>query len=474
MHQHSSSAKEQSQAHSHFQVECEADCEPRVSSPPADGSMSVSQCQDRQAGELDASRVQSCITDPAKLSFLCGGLDWLKLYGFGGLCPSWVLEDLRRLKMAAVEGSPDVFIELGGKIWTVEPYSSGKGSNCLAYVLTWGAVRLALSARPSGPCAMIEAQGTFCAGRSPREVHDELRQIVTSVGCSPDRFVVSRLDIHADVVGVPFSRISKAFVSGNIVKRSKDWNMHGHGDFDKGTGLYFGKRGQPVIARVYDKARQLAANEDKAATYCCAHSLTEVPSVLTRVEFEMTADFFRDKWKWENSNEVLDGLSTVAEYLMNDWLRVCYHVDRNNTQLAKPASWWKFIADKLVNKLNAFGPVGERVPMVPNKERSISQVVGHVATICALAGKAPRDLNHAFEYLSELLNEEHNVRFRDKVELKVFDFGERAKQIQRRGLKAFLDESPVQGRTDNVDGFGLGQRQEPSAVEIAARISRAC
>ena len=146
----------------------------------------------------------------------------------------------------------------------------------------------------------IRDRGRYCAGRDPQVLHKELKAIVCKAGVQPTRFIVSRLDIYGDVAAVPVSRVIKAFMSGNVVKRSRKWNFEGQGDFEQSTGIYFGKRGQAVMARIYDKVAELAKDEDKRTAFLAVHGLETMPPVVTRVEFEVLADFFRETWKAAN------------------------------------------------------------------------------------------------------------------------------------------------------------------------------
>ena len=458
MHQHSSSAKEQSQAHSHFQVECEADRDAR-SEPPAEL---------RQSGPERAG-VRPCNTDPPKLTFFAGGLDWLKLYVFGGLCPERLRGVLEKAKKAAETDHPDRYIELGERLWQVQDHGEGKGSNSMAYLLCSGGLRLALNARESGPCAMIEAQGAFCAGRAPFEVFEELKDIVRDVGCSIIRTTVSRLDIHADMLGLPMSRVAKAHNNDQIVRRAKEFGTRGFGRACDVETLYVGSRSSSVFARIYDKSRELSKNDEKAAHYKSIHGLSEVPEVLTRVEFELGGDFFRETWRAEDAEEGFKSLGTIARYLTHDWIRVCHHVDRNNTQKAKAVAWWQYMSDRLVMCMAGQGNRGDRLPVVPDTDRLKKQVVGTLASLCARLGVNPGDVDGACRQLVALVKEEDNLSLRDKVELRYFEFDQRRRQIEARSVKAFeRSMGSLHGGSCHVVGAGLEYKASEADSQAAA------
>ena len=381
--------------------------------------------------------VRTCITDLSKLTVVSAGVDWCKLYAHGVPVDSEICDELEALKTKAKESPRGVYCELAGRDWKVEPRGEGDGANHLAYLLTAPGLRLALGrGTGAGVVAMIEAQGRYCAGRDPQVLHKELKNIVCKAGVQPSRFIVSRLDIYGDVAGVPVSRVIKAFMAGNVVKRSRKWNFEGEGHFEQSTGIYFGKRGQAVMARIYDKVAELSKNEDKRTAFLAVHGLETLPAVVTRVEFEVLADFFRETWKASNSDEVFASLGSIARYLMSDWLRVCFHVDRNNTQKAKACSWWQYLGEKISQRMHYFAPRCDLPPLVPSRTKLKAQVLGCVAALNAMLGFAPQSVHAAFDNVRTICTDLDAVYLRDRSETRYLEFDQRKKQWEQRSSQA--------------------------------------
>ena len=381
----------------------------------------VTEEQRQQAlSELEKSTgVRSCITDPSKRTFVAGGLDWLKLYAFG--CPTNqdLLSRLEKLKENAREGQTE-WIELAGRRWKVEPHGDGKGANNLPYLLTHAGLRLALGGRQdSGPVAMIEAQGSYCGGVHPQELHRDLKEIVCRVGVNPERFTISRMDVHGDLAGIHLRTFLRVFASDCVVKRAKKWALYGEGNFENVSGLYFGKRGRGAYCRIYDKVRELETDDDKYKTYLAVHDLRELPAQLTRVEFELSGEWFREEWGDSLSDTVFERLGSVVDYLTNQWLRFCSHVDRKNTDSAKGTAWWKYLGSKMAQQMDGSKPRVVKPKPIPKTSKYLEQIRGNLAALVGgKLGQGPPDIAAAFELVLPMFGETDNVKFRDSVENK--------------------------------------------------------
>lgn len=351
----------------------------------------------------DSQSPRTCITGASNRRVVAAGLDWCKIYVFGGPCPEAFLREVEGLKRKVRDTGEFQAVDHGGRFWAVEATGDGKGSNHLPLLLTSGGYRVALSEGGDGrPVAMVEAQGSECAGKAPAQVLTELRELIGGFAVRMERCVVSRLDVHADVEGLEIASVMRAFMKGLIVKRSRVWKMEGEGQFDQATGLSFGRRGAGVYCRLYDKARELAGDPEKAQRYLVAHGLENVPEVLTRVEFELRADYFRE-WGAEDAGDVFRGLGAIVEDLMEKWIRVCVHVDRENgnSSRATVAEWWSSVRESLGRVCEGFvKPVLKPRPL-PDVRKLGRAVVGYVASICGRIGVAPQSVRQAFEVVQQ-------------------------------------------------------------------------
>jgi hypothetical protein len=412
----------------------------------AEGSSSGPHCSN--AGRLHSGKsaktprqVQSSITDLTKLKFIGFGLDWLRFPVYGRPVPSDVLLRLKVAKEEAKQSSSPVYFELGGLTWTVLANADrSKGVNSLPYVLTCAGVSLSLGeGGPGRPVAAIQATGRYCAMFHPLELKTELKSLIARVGVLAERFgVPTRLDIRGDVAGLHVTRLADAVAKDRVLTRADcDQVYRTH---KKVNSVVFGRRGGRVYCRVYDKVLELSKDDDKRAEYLNANALEALPDVLTRVEYELTSDFFRETWKASSLDQVFETLGSLVEYLMHDWLRVCVDVNRNHTQLARVASWWQWLKSKMIAAAGVTGerPKGEMFS--PDPTKLIKQVIGCASSALALVGLVPKNARDSllllFDEFAGLFDE---AKFKDDFWRKSDQFAQFAQHwVGRSASRAAL------------------------------------
>lgn len=392
--------------------------------------------------------VQTDNMDPEKLMALAAGVDWLAFYSFGPKAPDELLSHLAGLKAKAEDKEQWIF--LGGRYWQVQPYGMGKGLNAMRYVLDGPGVRLGISSQGSdkAPNAIIEATGQYCGGRDPQALYRELKRVIGDAGLNIMRTTITRLDLFIDVEGIHCKRVWDRFYSGNVVKRSRKVNPHFDGiDGTKITGIDFGKRGDGVFLRCYDKALELSLNDAKTERYLEAFDRDKVPEVLTRIEFEVSWEFLSETWAAQDGDAVFASLSSLASYLMRDWIRVCNYVDRNNTQLAKAESWWQHAANRLAKAARGFADRPAAMFMRPDVVRLKRQAMGLLAAIAAVTGLGPQSVADGAAILASVCTSGDDVVFADRVERRVLEFEHR-----EQSLRSFLEAGDLSSGERNCHG----------------------
>lgn len=358
---------------------------------------------------------QSSITAPYKLNFLGFACDWIRLPVYGVPVSERLREILKAKKAEARESDKPVLLELGGTTWTVGVGYDGTGSNSLPYVLTCAGVTLALGdGGDNRPVAAITATGMFCGQYYFHELLIELKCIVLSVGVGVYRWGnPSRLDLRVDVSGLSVSKFLATFAAKNVVKRARTGRVEFGAELEDTTGLLFGKRGQDVYCRIYDKVAELKRDEQKQQAYLIANGLEQMPEVVTRVEFELRSEFFRETFVTVDVDHLALNVGALVEYLMCKWIRFCSHKDPNNIQNSKPASWWEWMTRKAIEAARVKGvrPKAEFLPPDPNKMAKV--IRGCLSTACASIGIVPKDLKHAFEIVAELFSGTDEQRMKD-------------------------------------------------------------
>lgn len=410
-----------------------------------EGSSSGTHCSNADrvhSGEPEKKprQVQTSITDLTKLRFVGFGVDWLRFPVYGRPVPSDVLARLKDAKAKAKESADPVYFELGGLHWTVVPKSDAKGVNNLPYMLKCAGVTLSLGEGGAGrPVAAVQASGLYCATCHPNELKTELKSLVLRVGVLAERFgVPTRLDIRGDVAGLHVGRMADAVAKDRVLTRADcDEVLRTH---KKVNAVIFGRRGGRVYCRVYDKVLELSKDDTKRSAYLRLNNMESLPEVLTRVEYELSNDFFRETWGCQSLDQVFSTLGTLVEYLMHDWLRVCVEVNRNNTQRSKTVSWWQWLKQKMVAAAGATGerPKHEHLPADPTK--LIKQIMGCASSALALVGLVPKNAMDAISLLvQEFSSAFDEAKFKDDFWRKSDQFAQFAQQwVGRSSSRAAL------------------------------------
>ena len=413
-----------------------------------EGTSSGRHCSndDRLHSKEDSGKtrgVQSSITDPSTLHFVGSACDWLRFPVFGGSVSLEVLEQLKAKKQEALNSVTPVYFDLAGQTWIVAPVSDAKGSNSLPYVLKGPGIQISLAegvigrpvslladgGRGSGcvvddpsharPVAALAFTGQYCARFNPQELVEDAKAWLDKLGVRVERLgVPTRLDIRGDIAGLHVSKVIRDFALGRIVKRARKWSLEGEGQWEDVTGLYLGKRTQGVMARVYDKALELKKDPDKLKEYLLVNGLEELPEVLTRVEFELHSDFFREKWNARCLEDVFKNLGAIIEYLMQDWLRVCVEVDRNHTDRAINAAWWDWLKAHMIGAALVVGEKPKPEVLPPDTSKCVRQFWGCLSTMCASIGIVPRDKIHALELVLEHFGACDEEKFKEAFYIK--------------------------------------------------------
>lgn len=360
----------------------------------------------------------SGITDPQKLQVVSCGIDNLKLSCTGKPVNSALLARLAVLQAEAKEGG-EPLIDIAGRVWQVKPHGNrAKGSGYLRYCLRSGSVVLYLGDRDSGQVASIEAEGQHCGGRCPQEIHRELKNIVGRAGVVPSDkgFTVTRVDLYADQAGVSMQAVHAIHAARNSVFLAT--KVETHEAHNRVTGIEVGKRTSGVYLRMYDKHEELKQDPQKAEFYRARNDLDSVPSVLTRVEFELGWEKLKELG-CENSDDVFESLSNISEYLMVSWYRPCHHVDRRHTDRAKAVAWWQRLQVHLAARCKGFVAKVRKPKTEPQIARIKRQALAFVAGVFGKLGQVPATLHDAMTGFADMCSSDDFRWLMDRIETRV-------------------------------------------------------
>ena len=350
--------------------------------------------------------VQIGNTDPSNRKVVLCGLDWLKIVAFGVNVPAAVRALLEEKKKEASEGA-EVYVCLAERQWRVLANGTGKANNHFAYLLHIPGLTLAIQKRDASvqggqPVAYLEAEGQFCSGRNPADLHSELLAVFKAAGVVANRVTVGRVDIAADVSGIHVNDVAKAEARGLIVARPQTYAPLRRGrNYET---IEFGtKSSASCQLEVYDKLKELAKNEIKCENYKAAAGIEELPSSLTRFEFKYGGEYLREQHNIQSSAELIASLSGLVAYQMTSWIRICSHVDRKNTEHSKPVAWWEWLKGAMQKRLQGFKETKRRPVRPPMMKALRNQILGGLSSACALAGSMASTPAEAFEFIRHQL-----------------------------------------------------------------------
>ncbi len=332
------------------------------------------------------------------------GIDWLSLSGYGVNVPESVREELAKLKHRAETTGEEVFVKLGCFDWQVMGYGVGIGASHMAYVLRGNGVVLSIAKRDrspaegGGPVCMLTAPGSFCTGKEPHGLIDDLLLALNGCGFGITRVGVSRIDFHLDIVGRRPAELVGLISEGKIVTRARDCNldMKGkiHGEVET---VYIGSRKSGTYLCCYDKTKELENDPEKAETYKSRWNLDAIPENLCRYEWRLNGDALRECHNVMNVQELKSRLRSIYLYLVREWYRECVEVDKKHPDRSTVSPAWIEATRLAESFFRGDVPRERRERGIPDQSRLLNQVKGCLASVAAsmqVLPENPVDLVH--------------------------------------------------------------------------------
>lgn len=167
-------------------------------------------------------------------------------------------------------------------------------------------------------------------------------------------YSIRRVDFNLTTAILPIEKIGVAFLQHCFATRAEktDWRGNSRG---RSETIYIGKAGSSIQFRAYDKTKELKdmKNEyeahEKTVAIFNRLGLQKV-SQISRLEFELSADFFKDS-EISTFEELEKRLKSIITYLFRDWLRFLEdnretyrHKDRE-----KVVNWWNWAREMFEN-----------------------------------------------------------------------------------------------------------------------------
>ena len=246
-------------------------------------------------------------------------------------------------QQAQTEGSAVEF-SFSGLSFELSPggYSSGgsKGIH-VPYSLRANGCRIGLSnlekpngATPNVYVMMGSSVLMYHGGVAP--VHDMVLAMLDQLGGQVVDHKLSRVDICADMGGVPVHEFSRLFLANGLVSKARNRAHYWRGL--QPTGFTLGKGALQL--RVYDKRLETQKDPSKWELMQLVR-LEEGETECTRVEVQIRREVLKTMGI-DTVEDWLQSRAAVAEYLLTHWARLCEPIsDRTHTSRAQMADCWR-------------------------------------------------------------------------------------------------------------------------------------
>ncbi|MCB9927028.1 MAG: hypothetical protein H6822_33120 [Planctomycetaceae bacterium] len=233
-----------------------------------------------------------------------------------------------------------------------------------------------------------------------------VRGFLESLGFRISKAVPGRVDVCADIAGVSVVEFSEAFWAGRVIKRAKNYGVHGKGTPGPKTSTGF-TSGKGIQIRVYDKLYETKDDPVKQAVLI-EKRWGGVPECATRVEFQLRRDALRDEWDINTVEDLFAKLPIITAWLTEEWFRLVEEFDRENRnhERAEVLGCWKRVQEAFrawTGRKEGTKP--KRVTRPPDFSQLRKQLLGVASTIAAGMGKRFEEGGEMLQWLYEAVED---------------------------------------------------------------------
>ncbi len=285
-------------------------------------------------------------------------------------------EGLDEGKQEALEEDKPVPFNIGQADYVIYPTGRSGGYR---WHLKSGDIHLFFSIRnPTGdtPNVFVEIGSMPCWSPGHQEVVEAIIDQLQEVGGSILKIRVSRVDLCADCIGLPFLKTG-LHKRKLWIKQARNFGLRGSGINYNSMDIGLGGR---IAFRSYDKRNELKNNPAKESFFNEIWELDDEKTPVTRVEFEIKKKALKE-FKIETYKDLLEKLPGLWDYLTNKWFRLAEKpVNRTHQQEAKISSFWK-----IIQKVKWSG-IKQKLKRIRKPRRSIDMLLDQAAGIALSVG----------------------------------------------------------------------------------------
>ena len=351
------------------------------SAPPAPrdeahGAAGLSFAWDRAAGGVIGITPPSNRNTPRET----GGEDTLEL----SLYVSWPLEVMDRLEHVLGAGqraargddegvTTDLATFDGRQLRILPVGARGKGrvAPYYAWVAEHDGIRLKIAARaephPSIPNVAVAAGSLTCMRLGVSGIWDTVQAVIGAMGGTVERDKVSRVDLAADMPGMPAAWVASALIEERVITYARKRAFYMEGQAYTGVMVGSGK----LLMRAYDKVAELRANpDDDKRQYLRDHRWGgRVPDCALRVEFQLRREAIKS-FGVDSVEDWIAKRAGVAAELTQGWFRVVDDAGRasGNQSRATVTSEWHEVMEAFTAWAGAAPPAARAREVKPEVE----------------------------------------------------------------------------------------------------------
>lgn len=344
---------------------------------------------------------RASITAPSKTSGVVAKLDYLKVWVFADSHQhaEALKADLEIKKTAAQEKTQARLFALGDRQAEMKAHAVGPPHLRCEYFFHCEGAEIGM-ADPTAEVAegkrrlamLIEFKGSYCCGRSPAGLCEEVHWWAQAFGFENVETLVSRVDVCVDRYGFKVADAEVLRVIGGVVTRANDDTTDR--ERRRVTGVRYGKHGSPCRLTIYDKLAELRKDAEKQAVFHDAYPFAKKAQYITRYEWSLQREALFQRHSIDSVVDLIATLPDLFRYLSTEWYReVDPDSDKRATRRDTTPSWSQFVADACEQfGQNTFERKRQRrLKTTPKAQALLDQAIGCLLSRAAMLGYEPEN-----------------------------------------------------------------------------------
>jgi hypothetical protein len=258
------------------------------------------------------------------------------------------------------------------RILVIQPY----GKRGYSYLLDSDDFSIKIGDGKVGPTVYAELRSHFLYTLGYKEACQVVIDLIKEF-MSTSNFIVSRLDLCADVVGWK----PDGFLDERVISRAKSKVLYFEGG--KFTGFEYGN-GKSISCRIYNKTKQIKKKNIPWIEGVWQQNGWDGYRVVWRIEYQLRREILK-QFKVNTSDEVFQALNSIWNYCTAQWLSLRIPIGNDKTKSRWPLeSWWDSLSNEQFTS-SSVGVVRDRYLGI-KIDKMIDGALAYTSSIAAFTG----------------------------------------------------------------------------------------